>query len=174
MSTEKRYNFRDLYKNKLEKRIVEYIEAVSGLYEDNDIQTMTKAQVALASKSIENIALMILEGGYVSSRGNFIPFSPTDLLTVQTALKEALALRSDLMLLPTGATSSAQLMDLLAKLDAKQGSVGTKDGAGFAEEPPELEALDEKQDAETFDSFIKEDVEEQKVVYPVPLPKKNS
>jgi hypothetical protein len=174
MSTEKRYNFRDLYKNKLEKRIVDYIETVSGLYEDTDIETMTKAQVALASKSIENIALMILEGGYVSSRGNFIPFSPTDLLTVQTALKEALALRSDLMLLPTGATSSAQLMDLLAKLDTKQGIGGTKDGAGFAEEPPELSALDEKQSAETFDSFIKEDVEEQKVVYPVSLPKKNS
>lgn len=173
MSTKKIYDFKNLYKDKMEKRLVDYLDSVITEYSDEDLTNMVKAQVALSSKAIENVAMMIIEGGYVSSRGNFIPFSPTDLLTIQQALKMALDLRGDLMFRPTGAEQATKLMEALNKFETKGANSTNKDGTGLAEEPPPLQAVDEKHFAEEFNSTIKEAVKEPEMVYPVALPVKS-
>ncbi len=170
MSNTKDFDFSKLYKNNLEKRLVEYLEVAAGLYSEN-LEEGMQAQVALVSKSIENIALMLAEQGYVDNRGLFVRFKPQDLLVIQEALNKAIKMRADIMMLPMG-------LEALTKAMASTNNVKDKpSGAGNPmtglSEPPPLVAVDSpKTETRTETTFSSEIKEEPVTMTPVTLPAK--
>jgi hypothetical protein len=169
MSNRKDYDFTKLYKDRLEKRLVDYLEVAAGLYNDN-IEQSIQAQVALVSKSIENIALMLAEQGYVNNRGLFQRFTPSDLLTIQQALNAALKMRADIMMQPMGLEALGKAMASVNNI-VQEKTNSSNPNTGLAEPPP-LVAVDSKEsvvEEETPFGSIKEEPE---VMVPVLLPTK--
>lgn len=132
-------NFSKLYKNRLEKRIVDYLEAIAQV-PDADLRLTIMAQKALVAKSIENIALMLSEQGYFNNWGYFVRFTPQDLLTIQQALAAALKLRADIMMEPLGLEALTKAMGLADKVTGT-GPTGSNPHTGLSEAPP-MSAVD--------------------------------
>jgi hypothetical protein len=169
MSNTKDYDFSKLYKNRLEKRLVEYLEVVSGLY-GKDLEQGVQAQVALVSKSIENIALMLAEQGYINNRGIFQRFSPSDLLTIQQALNAALKMRADIMMQPMGLEALTKNMAAVNSITTAGNNSGNPN-TGLSEPPP-LVAVDSKESVVEEEPGFGNIKEEPEVMVPVLLPAK--
>lgn len=142
MSNNKPNDFSKFYKNKMEERLVNYLEIASGLYSDN-LKENIQAQSALVSRAIENIALMLAENGYVNPRGHFVRFQPTDLLTINSALTMALRLRADVMMLPLGLEGLTKAMASVDKLTTPP--LGANNPNVGLNEPPPMVAVDAKE-----------------------------
>lgn len=144
------YDFTRLYRNRLEKRLVEYLEVTAKLY-DGTLEENIQAQSALVGKSIEAIALMLAEQGYMANSGVFVRFTPKDLLTIQKALEAALHLRADIQAQPLGLNGFVTSLTKLHELESKKNAsaVATTDSpyAGLSEPPP-LVAVDSPPDSE--------------------------
>lgn len=166
MSNNKDHDFSKFYKNRMEERLVKYLEVAAGLYTDN-LGENIQAQVALVSRSIENIALMLAENGYISNRGHFVRFTPSDLLTIQAALTSALKLRADVMMLPMGLEGLTKAMSAVDKV--QQHSVGSGNPHTGLSEPPPLAAVDGKPETVEAEPIIEDGPE---VMQPVLLPVK--
>lgn len=170
MSNTKDYDFTKLYKNRLEQRLVEYLETVSGLYDSSAPQSI-QAQVALASKSIENIALMMAEQGYVNNRGIFQRFSPSDLLTIQQALTAAIKLRADIMMQPVGLEALTKHMSAINSVELQANKSGNPN-TGLSEPPPLVAVDSQKSSVEEEEPVFGNIKEEPEVMVPVLLPTK--
>jgi len=168
MSNTKDYDFRKFYKDRLEKRLVEYLEVASGLYSSETGETI-QAQVALVSKSIENIALMMAEQGYINNQGRFVRFQPSDLLTIQQALNMALKMRADVMMMPMGLEALTKTMSALDKTSSAHSS-STNPHTGLSEPPP-MVAVDSR-DPPTMEEEIGAVKDAEEVLQPVNLPSK--
>ncbi len=139
-NAESEVNFSKLYKNRMEKRLVDYLEALAQLPTE-DLKTAILAQKALVAKTLENIALMMLEQGYVDhSTGLFVRFSPQDLLVMTKALDMGLRMRADIMMEPMGLEALTKAMGMVDKV-AGMGK-DTKDSNTGLKEPPPLVAVD--------------------------------
>ena len=136
-------NFSKLYKNRMEKRLVEYLEAIASIPTEN-LKTSILAQKPLVGKTIENIAQMLLEQGYVShTTGLFVRFTPQDLLVITRSLDMALRMRADIMLEPMGLEALTKSMGLVDKVTG-MGKDTTDSNTGL-KEPPPMVAVDAPQ-----------------------------
>lgn len=136
-------NFSKLYKNRMEKRLVDYLEALAQLPQD-DLKNAIQAQKALVAKSLEIIALMMLEQGYVShTTGLFVRFSPQDILVMTRALDMGLRMRADIMMEPMGLEALTKAMGMVDKV-AGMGKATVDSNTGL-KEPPPLVAVDAPQ-----------------------------
>jgi len=158
-------SFTKLYRNRFEKRIVDHLAEVAGIAENLHTKDALNAQLALVGRSIEGIAMMLNEQGYIDNRGRFVSFTPADILTINQALKVALALRNDILYIPNGAEGLAKTMQAASKtVDAVGASTNPNIGLS---EPPPLRAVDSEPDTVQFESPI-DDADE--IVQPVHLP----
>lgn len=171
MSNSKEHDFSKFYKNKMEERLVKYLEVAAGLYTDN-LGENIQAQVALVSRSIENIALMLAENGYINQRGHFVRFSPSDLLTIQSALAMALKLRADVMMLPLGLEGLTKAMSAVDKVT--QHTVGAGNPNTGLTEPPPMVAVDDQPNPSEEDPMSTVVDEQLEVMVPVVIPAKRT
>lgn len=144
MSTKQKQDFSNLFKNRLEERIVNHLEQIAALYENNDTAAI-ETQLALVGRSLEGIAMMLAEQGYVANNGRFTKFTPGDLLTIQQALSMAMKMRNDILLIPTGVEAIAKVMKASTELPAGKNNANPNTGLS---EPPPLVPVDQAQPAE--------------------------
>ena len=158
-------SFTKLYRNRFEKRIVDYLAEVAGLADSLHTQEALNSQLALVGRSIEGIAMMLNEQGYIDNRGRFVSFTPADLLTINQALNVAIQLWNDILYIPNGADGLAKVMQAVNKTTEEVGA-STDPNIGLAEPPP-LKAVDSEPDSVLFEYPI-DDANE--IVQPVHLP----
>lgn len=166
MSTKDKDAFRNLYRDRLEKRIVEHLEAIIEITEHTTKDAL-QSQLALIGRSLEGIALMLAEQGYVNNRGAFVSFTPSDILTIQQALGLAIKLRSDVLMTPFGAEGVAKVMSSLDKSASKSTEGNPHTGL---QEPPQMVAVDTEQPLDEQPSSTIKDQPD--VMRPVMLPAK--
>lgn len=156
------------YRTRLEKRLVDHLEAACGLWSE-DVRGNLQAQHALTARYIENIALMLAEGGYTDNHGRFVRFSPTDLISVGSALKMGLALRADIMMLPLGLEAMGKAMKSMDS-SAPKNNVGSNPGVGLSQPPP-LTPVDQQPQPESMQTG--QTVKDQEAtMVPIALPAK--
>lgn len=140
---DKTTDFSKFYTNRVEKRIVDYLEALATLPQENTQQAI-QAQVALVARSIENIAMMLAEQGYINNDGRFVRFIPKDLLTMQQALNMAIKMRSDILMQPIGLEAVTKTMENISKLSGSHVDKANPNTGLNA--PPPLVPVDAKPD----------------------------
>lgn len=146
---------------------MQHLENVSNTFPADNPEHLTN-QALMIGESLTAIQKMYKEGGYVTPRGHFIPFSARDLLFLQQSLDSALRLRSDLLMIPFGVEQAVNMATATAKLEKQASSENPNVGL---QEPPEMSPIDGPRSEEnTFESTVKEQAEE--VMIPIALPQK--
>lgn len=149
-------NFSKLFKNRIEKRLVDYLEAIAQLPPENTTQAIL-AQKALVGRTIENIGMMLTDAGYYDNEGYFVRFTPQNILTITQALTMALKLRADILMEPMGLEALTKSMGLADKITGL-GPTGDDPNTGL-KAPPPMVAVDQKTNVvEESPSPIKEEV----------------